>query len=391
MSARNEIARPQGRLAALDGLRGVAALIVVFSHFCCAFLPRFVPALTDHPSWFADTPLGILYNGTFSVSIFFVLSGFVVARAAAKSRDPFYVNLPLRYLRLALPATASVIWAWGLLTLMPTAATHLNELRPSSWLMPNHVFQMQIPDIFHALYHGLIEIYTTGGSRFNNVLWTMQIEAAGSMAIYLFYSVNNPRARKGLAIVIGLGTLLYPNYLCFVLGAWMMERWSAGKLKFGSPIAALIAGILLGFPGRGFAQRLHIPYIWHTHGAFDIGNSSSLIAPLAAALILYSVLNLEYLQRLLSSRVPAYLGRVSFPLYLVHVPLLYTVFSVVYVWVKPTSSIFLLPLFVAFLGCSFALASAGEAWIDKPVLDGISQARKKLRAWRESKIELKPA
>jgi peptidoglycan/LPS O-acetylase OafA/YrhL len=391
MSTSSGFAKPQERLAALDGLRGVAALLVVFHHFCCAFLPQYAAALTDHTSWLVDTPLGIFVNGPFSVSIFFVLSGFVVARAAAKSRDPFYVNLPLRYLRLALPATASVILAWGLLTLMPTAAMHLNELRPSPWLSPPAVLQQQIPDVFHALYHGFVEIFKTGDSGFNNVLWTMQIEAVGSMAIYLFYSVKNSRARKVIAILTGMAMLLYPNYLCFVLGALMMEQWSVGRLKYGSPIAALFAGILLGFPAPGFERRLHIPYLWHTHGALAIGEKSSLIAPLAAALILYAVLNLAPLQRMLSSRVPKYLGRVSFPLYLFHVPLLYTIFSVVYVWVKPSSSLFLLPLFAAFLGCSFALASAGEAWIDKPVLDGIGRTRKKLRAWREQKNELKPA
>ena len=131
MNARSDVAIPQGRFAALDGLRGIAAIVVVFHHFLCAFLPQFVPGLTDHTSWLVDTPLGLLVNGHFSVYIFFVLSGFVVARAAVKSSDPFYVNIPLRYLRLALPATASVIMAWGLLTLIPNAATHLNEVLPS--------------------------------------------------------------------------------------------------------------------------------------------------------------------------------------------------------------------------------------------------------------------
>ena len=88
------------RLAALDGLRGIAALVVVCFHFAAAFLPSLIPDQTDHPCWVADTPIGILFNGPFSVSIFFVLSGFVIAQAAARRRDPIYINIPLRYLRL---------------------------------------------------------------------------------------------------------------------------------------------------------------------------------------------------------------------------------------------------------------------------------------------------
>jgi peptidoglycan/LPS O-acetylase OafA/YrhL len=267
----------------------------------------------------------------------------------------------------------------------------LNELLPNRWLNRDHVFQQQIPSIYVALYHGLIGIFRTGKSPFNNALWTMRFEAVGSMAVYLLYAVKNARARSVVMAVIGVGSLLYPNYFCFVLGAWMMEQWSAGKLKYGFPRAALLAGCLLGFPMPGFEKRLHIPYVKYTHGALTIADHGSLITPLAAALIFYAVLNWEPLERMLSSKVPRFLGRVSFPLYLFHVPILYTVFAFAYVWIKPASSLFLLPLFVAFLGCSLGLASIGEAWIDKPVLDGISWTRKKLRAWRASKNELKPA
>jgi len=389
MSAKFGTAKPVERLASLDGLRGIAALVVVFHHFCCAFLSQFVPHLTSRTNWLVDTPLGILVNGPFSVSIFFVLSGFVVARAAAKRSDPFYVNIPLRYLRLTLPATASVVMAWGLLSLFPTSATQLNELRSTSWLTT--CFQQPIPNILRALYDGFIGIYKSGESHFNNVLWTMQIEAIGSFAIYILYSVKNTRIRNVIAIMIGLGTLLAPDYLCFVLGALMMERWSAEKLKLGFSITALCAGTLLGFPAAGFEHRLHIPYIRHSHGALAIGDRGSLIAPLAAALILYAVLKLEPLGRVLSSRIPQYLGRVSFPLYLVHVPLLYTVVASLYVMFRPASSLFLLPLFVAFLGISLALASVCEACVDKPVLDGIGWARRRLRSWRSLKNVREPA
>jgi len=369
----------------LDGLRGIAALSVVVHHFCCAFLSRYVTGVSDHPSWFVDTPLGIVVNGRFSVYIFFVLSGFVVSRAALKSNDPVYVNIPLRYLRLALPATASAILAWGLLTLMPNAATRSSDILSNSWLL--HGYQNQIPNIFHALYEGLIGIFIHGDSGFNNALWTMRIEAIGSMVIYLLYGEKNALIRRELLIALGIVTLFMPCYFCFLLGALMMELWSMGKLKFGYPRTALLAGILLGFPGYGFVKRLHIPYVRHSRGALQVGESTSLIAPLAAALILYAVLNYEPLEKFLSSRIPRYLGRISFPLYLVHSPLLLTVFASVYVWINPASKIILLPLFAAFLGCSLIVANAGEAWIDKPVLDKISWTRKKLRSWRSSKNE----
>jgi peptidoglycan/LPS O-acetylase OafA/YrhL len=99
----------------------------------------------------------------------------------------------------------------------------------------------------------------------------------------------------------------------------------------------------------------------------------------AAALILYAVLNSQPLHKLLSNRLARYLGKVSFPLYLVHVPLLYTVFSSLYLWAWPASNLILLALFATFLGASLILATAGEALVDKPVLDGIHWAKERYR------------
>ena|SRR6516164_4306157 len=115
-----------GRLRQLDGLRGLAALVVVIFHFLSAFAPNFIPDQIDTPYVLADTPFGIFFNGPFSVSIFFVLSGFVVSNAAAKRRSPIYLNLALRYVRLAVPVLFSVIFAWMLLELMPTATLSLD-------------------------------------------------------------------------------------------------------------------------------------------------------------------------------------------------------------------------------------------------------------------------
>jgi peptidoglycan/LPS O-acetylase OafA/YrhL len=66
------------RLQRLDGLRGIAALIVVFFHYLSAFVPALTPDQTANPYWVSDTPLAVLFNGPFAVIVFFVLSGFAV-------------------------------------------------------------------------------------------------------------------------------------------------------------------------------------------------------------------------------------------------------------------------------------------------------------------------
>src|ERR1700752_3428309 len=99
------------RLECLDGVRGVAALVVVVFHYLSAFVPALTPDQTPDPYWLADTPLAILFNGPFAVVVFFVLSGFVISKSAHK-RFPLLPAVALRYLRLTVPMLASVLAAW---------------------------------------------------------------------------------------------------------------------------------------------------------------------------------------------------------------------------------------------------------------------------------------
>jgi peptidoglycan/LPS O-acetylase OafA/YrhL len=366
--------RPE-RFLALDGLRGMAALVVVCFHFGSGFLPRLIPDQTDHPYWLAFTPVGILYNGPFAVSIFFVLSGFVLYQAASASQTPLYVQLILRYLRLALPATASVLFAWALLKWIPNAASQVNALSPHAWTEPRSVYQGQIPGLTQALYDGSVGIFRGGSSLFNNVLWTMQVEAVGSIAIYLFCSMPNyGRWRMIFGVALGMAAIAFPMYLGFALGAALSELLIRGRLKRIFPVGALIVGILLGFPGKGFAAMIGLPQV---RRRFTIGATGGYFPAIAAALILYALLLSPSLNRAFSQRVLRFFGAISFPLYLLHVPLLYTLIASAYLWMLPGSRFSLVCLLLGFLVLSLACAVAGEVWVDRPTL----RLLKRLKQW----------
>ncbi|MGZ3217346.1 acyltransferase family protein [Paracoccus sp. T5] len=65
------------RIAPFDGLRGVAAVIVVMFHYLCMLHPSWAP-ISGEVKLLAHTPVNILWNGRLAVSVFFVLSGFVM-------------------------------------------------------------------------------------------------------------------------------------------------------------------------------------------------------------------------------------------------------------------------------------------------------------------------
>ncbi len=68
----------------IEAVRGLAALLVVFTHFMMAFYPSaaYGAKYQAHGEWeklFIQTPLSILLQGEFAVCLFFVLSGYVLS------------------------------------------------------------------------------------------------------------------------------------------------------------------------------------------------------------------------------------------------------------------------------------------------------------------------
>jgi peptidoglycan/LPS O-acetylase OafA/YrhL len=101
----------------LDGLRGLAALTVVFLHYVTAFYPAFVTANYSQihtksgiELFIAKSPLDIFYAGNFAVCIFFVLSGYVLSMKyfQFKNQNILIKSAIKRYFRLVIPVFASV-------------------------------------------------------------------------------------------------------------------------------------------------------------------------------------------------------------------------------------------------------------------------------------------
>lgn len=94
------------RLAVFDTLKAVASQLIVLHHLVAygplaeAFRSRF-PQLAD---W-------LYYDGRLAVQVFFVIGGFLAARALAPALQPRPLSLPAvlwkRYRRLALPCMTS--------------------------------------------------------------------------------------------------------------------------------------------------------------------------------------------------------------------------------------------------------------------------------------------
>jgi peptidoglycan/LPS O-acetylase OafA/YrhL len=356
----------KSRFDALDGLRGVASLVVVVFHFMSAFSPDLVPDQSATVPWWVDTPVAVLYNGIFSVAVFFVLSGFVLAHTSQKMRTKFSRDLFIRYLRLALPATASILMAWALLKAFPVATLEVRKHVTSSSL--GLTYQGDIPSIFVALKDGLFGIFVQGGGLFNGVLWTMKFELIGSFGVYTFFQFcRTRRLFLGLIILAALVLLRAPTaYVAFALGSLLYIAWADGKII--SPSWALMLfsiGLILGSQGKGFAERHGLEAIKQS---IRPGNTGGLIYPIGALFLVAGVLYAPQLKNFFSNKLCKFLGEISFPLYLVHVPIIYTIAALAVVGFNAFDHKSLIAIFGGFILLAIIVAYLFERYVDQPTL-----------------------
>ncbi|MDE2516271.1 MAG: acyltransferase [Rhodospirillales bacterium] len=332
----------------LDGLRGLAALNVMLSHWIVAFFfPLYTglaaPGASGWEIRFSALPLlWPVAGANGAVCIFLVLSGYVLAIAYDRSAQPALALLARRWVRLGLPILAAVLLSWALIR-AGAMANHAAAARSGSdWLAA----QMRGPhDLAAALYEGGIGALIDRldfGATFDSSLWTMPIEFAGSLALIAIFTAARrwrgpvPSRRQADWLLLFAAWLLRDRYLClFAVGAGLYVLAPRPRQGIAGGIVCLLTGLVLGavpysaargafwdwlvaqapiappvppwprhFPGL---VRLDGPGFWHAAGA---------------VLILLSFLLWPRLRSGLERPAAQFLGRVSFPLYLVHVPLL---------------------------------------------------------------------
>lgn len=91
-----ETRAPPRRLISLDAVRGIASLIVVFSH-CYLTIPE-EPRSRFEAGLLWPKLLFLLHNGDGAVMIFFVLSGYVLALPFFRGTQPTYARYVLKRL-----------------------------------------------------------------------------------------------------------------------------------------------------------------------------------------------------------------------------------------------------------------------------------------------------
>lgn len=176
----------------LEGLRGLAALGVLLAHILLALFPylaHYSPRAGDIPQahwWetYLSLPIfTVFFNGNFAVSIFFVLSGYVLTKKFFETDDIRVLRKGAikRYPRLVIPAAFSVIFAWSLMSLGWIRTDLVPKLQGAGWPTSQYrtVYTFQ-----EALWNGFVGAPILNDIALNVPLWTIQIELFGSLFLF---------------------------------------------------------------------------------------------------------------------------------------------------------------------------------------------------------------
>ncbi|RZK29484.1 MAG: acyltransferase [Hymenobacter sp.] len=347
----------------LDGLRGVAALIVVTFHLS-------EPLGTGH--------LDILVNhGYLAVDFFFLLSGFVIGYAYDERWSTLRIGTflkrrferlqPLVVLGMTLGAlgfyfTDSPLWplihtvpSWKLLLVLLIGYTILPvplSLDIRGW-QEMHPLNSVGWSLFFEYLANLL--YALGLRKLSNAALSVLVFGAALALAHLAITspagdVSGGWTLNAEQVRIGLTRTMYP----FFAGLLLSRVGKPTRIKHAFWACSLLLALVLYMPRLGGAD-----HVWVN------GVCEAIAIILVFPLLVYVGAN-GVVTSAAESRLCQFLGELSYPLYMVHYPLVYFYVA----WISRHKGVTLgqaWPYALAvFLG-SIALAYTSLKWYDEPV------------------------
>jgi peptidoglycan/LPS O-acetylase OafA/YrhL len=291
-----------GQIVELGAIRGIAAVMVMIAHPLNMYRT---------PEWFYS--LTYVFNGRGAVSLFFVLSGFVLTHSLA-GRALSTPNLVAFYIKRVFRLYPA-IWAASTLGMIYLMFVH--------W----HVYSPDASDWFHKRFRLDRFNWVTILASFAGMtayilpqLWSIFVELVASVLMpFIAYAAYN---RKGLfrasTVVALVASFLIGDWIYYCLGMYLVDFFIGAGIAVipaglravlasprfpAGPVAVLATGALIA------SQYLPVDYLSPIAAFYE-----AVMATILIALLVYSRLDCPPLR----SAVARYLGDISYSVYLIH-------------------------------------------------------------------------
>ncbi|HVX75125.1 MAG TPA: acyltransferase [Bradyrhizobium sp.] len=312
-----------GRIDSLDSLRGLAALIVLFHH--CYYMLD-----SSKAGWLSIvrlSPLRLFVAGHAAVILFFLLSGFVLALPYTSKQPDAFGFIIRRTCRIYIPFASAVLLSIALVALIP----HVHSIPGAAeWLNPPRLDQLTLSLIAgHLLMLGRFQDITLDPPIWSLVhefrislifpllLWYCRRWPAGTLlatlalaaiaAVGLLATGDADQGVVTASNTAGGSFLVTLRYLpLFAIGAYMAMEARISEFSRGTSLALkssfVLAGVIL-------LSGPSVP-AW-----------SDILLAVGAVLLILAFMS-GWQPIFLRAGASRWLGRVSFSLYLVHVPVI---------------------------------------------------------------------
>jgi peptidoglycan/LPS O-acetylase OafA/YrhL len=312
------------RIPALDGIRGIAILLVLIHHF--TFFSGMRPSILVDKLYYH-----VAYAGWVGVDLFFVLSGFLITGILydTKGGSHYFRNFYIRRCLRIFPLY------YGFLFIYFFVAPELLSISDTFSLPKEN-------QIWYWTYLTNVKIALDGWPEgsFIGHFWSLAVEEQ----FYLFWPVIVLLFRRKKLIIVCIVFIAGSLVTRFLLGqgghriaAYVLTAARMDALSMG----ALIALVARGRNGASYLSRISRPAFFLSLFALSIivisgrgletGNQYvytvgfTLLAVLFGAMLLLSITSLRqsYLSRLVSKPGLCFLGRYSYGIYVIHLPIVF--------------------------------------------------------------------
>ncbi len=337
------------RIAYIDGLRGLACIFVFINHFLMAFFPASYLG-TDAVShfdlgieaWYAQAPISSVTNGNFWVCVFFVVSAFVISfgimkrseEDAEQYRTYLAKSFIKRYPRLMLPVflvcVMILLLSWAGLFFNNSAAA----ITGSSLMLGRYEYRLSLKDLFSS---ALVKIWLFSDETFSNSFWMLTTLFLGGF-ISCILSIMAGKKNRRMLLLYSVFAILFASvgsfYFTFVMGTMLayivvrkdqlLEKIHDSSLCQICAVFILLFGLFLGGYPSGITPTNIYRFLNHlpdTVVAYECYHMAG------AVLITGAIICLSSVQKFLSVKPVQFLGNISFAVYLLNLPLVFSLSS----------------------------------------------------------------
>ena len=356
---------PSKHIACLDAIRGLAALTVIGSHYVRAYD---LPCQTGQCNrWLTYTPLHIWWDGNAAVSLFFVLSGLVLALKHFShcvtpdiSRFPLIAFILSRIFRIwpaylaILAISAMLNWQYpSNFSNFPVTTPKQNDWLPSLWGQPTGWWEVFQDSCLLCMRMDM---------RFLPQAWTLSVELA-------------------LSLLVPVGILLVARGTAWLVGFTLFAVYPLGVSPY---LFHFMLGIVLAKHHQGIARGVLAPFthrcmawllglflytVGETFGLWINPQAVAGLTGLGSGVLLLCMLASETFQRILSFPLLRYLGKVSYSIYLIHFAVLINATPLLLFLLNAFVDEFVLAWWLGFamtLACSIGFAGLCHRFVEVP-------------------------